>query len=132
MALVLDITERKQAEEERERLRQLEAELAHINRVSMLGELAASVAHEVNQPLSGMVSNGGACLRWLAGDTPNLEEARAAVGDIVRDGKRAGEVIARIRALTKRTAAPSREAGPESRPSGKSSRWSETKRRKTA
>ncbi|MGD1072706.1 MAG: ATP-binding protein [Bryobacteraceae bacterium] len=92
--------------EDRERLRQLEADLAHTNRVSMMGELAASIAHEVNQPLTGIVSNGSACLRFLAGDTPNLEEAREAVGDIVRDGKRAGEVIARIRALTKRTALP--------------------------
>ena len=103
---VVDITERKRAEEERERLRQLEADLAHINRVSMMGELAASIAHEVNQPLTGIVSNGSACLRWLAGDAPNVEEAREAVRDIVRDGKRAGEVIARIRALTKRTAPP--------------------------
>ena len=106
LSLALDITERKQAEEERERLRQIEADLAHINRVNMMGELAASVAHEVNQPLTGIVSNGSACLRFMAGDTPNLEEAREAVRDIVRDGKRAGEVIARIRALTKRTAPP--------------------------
>src|SRR6185436_1751333 len=63
-----DVSDRKRAEAERERLRQLEADLAHINRVSIMGELAASVAHEVNQPLSGIVSNGGACLRWLAGD----------------------------------------------------------------
>ena len=70
-----------------------------------MGELAASIAHEVNQPLSGIVSNGSACLRWLAGDAPNLEEAREAARDIVRDGKRAGEVIARIRALTKKAAA---------------------------
>jgi C4-dicarboxylate-specific signal transduction histidine kinase len=103
---VVDITERKRAEEERERLRKLEADLAHINRVSMLGELAASIAHEVNQPLSGIVSNGSACLRFLAGDAPNLEEVREAVRDIVRDGKRAGEIIARIRALTKRAATP--------------------------
>ena len=102
----MDIEDRKRAEQERERLRQLEADLAHINRVSMMGELAASVAHEVNQPLTGIVSNGSACLRFLAGDTPDLEEAREAVRDIVRDGKRAGEVIARIRALTKRTALP--------------------------
>jgi PAS domain S-box-containing protein len=103
---VVDVTERKRAEEERERLRQLEADLAHLSRVSMLGELAASIAHEVNQPLSGIVSNGSACLRFLAGDTPNLEEVREAVRDIVRDGKRAGDVIARIRALTKRAATP--------------------------
>jgi PAS domain S-box-containing protein len=100
----VDITERKRAEEERTRLHQLEADLAHINRVSMMGELTASIAHEVNQPLSGVVSNGSACLRWLAGDEPNLEEAREAARRIVRDGKRAGEIIARIRALTKRAA----------------------------
>jgi PAS domain S-box-containing protein len=103
---VVDVTERKRAEEERERLRQLEADLAHINRVSMMGELAASIAHEVNQPLSGIVSNGSACLRWLSGDPPEVGEVREAVRDIVRDGKRAGEVIARIRALTKRAAMP--------------------------
>jgi PAS domain S-box-containing protein len=103
---VVDITERKRAEEERERLRQLEAEIAHINRVSMMGELAASIAHEVNQPLTGIVANGSACLRFLAGDAPNLEEARESVSDIVRDGKRAGDVIARIRSLTKRAALP--------------------------
>jgi PAS domain S-box-containing protein len=101
-----DIEDLKRAEEQRERLRQLEAELAHINRVSMMGELAASIAHEVNQPLSGIVSNAGACLRWLAGDNPDVEEVREAVRDIARDGKRAGDVIARIRSLTKRTALP--------------------------
>jgi PAS domain S-box-containing protein len=106
LSLALDITERKQAEEERERLRQLEADLAHINRVSMMGELAASIAHEINQPLAGIVSNGSASLRWLAGDPANVEEVREALRDIVRDGKRAGEIIARIRALTKRTALP--------------------------
>jgi PAS domain S-box-containing protein len=104
--ILTDIEDRKRAEEEREKLRQLEADLAHINRVSMMGELAASVAHEVNQPLTGIVSNGSACLRFLAGDAPDVEEAREAVRDIVRDGKRAGEVIARIRALTKKAAPP--------------------------
>jgi PAS domain S-box-containing protein len=108
--ILTDIEDRKRAEEEREKLHQLEADLAHINRVSMMGELAASIAHEVNQPLTGIVSNGSACLRFLAPDgpdaAPDLEEAREAVRDIVRDGKRAGEVIARIRALTKRTAPP--------------------------
>jgi C4-dicarboxylate-specific signal transduction histidine kinase len=102
----VDITERKHAERERDRLRELEAELAHINRVSMLGELAASIAHEVGQPLAGVVSNGGACLRWLAREVPNLEEAREAAKRIVRDGKRADEIIARIRALTRRAATP--------------------------
>jgi len=102
----VDITQRKRAEKERERLRQLEADLAHINRVSMMGELAVSIAHEVNQPLSGVVSNGSACLRWLTRDSPDIEEAREAASRIVRDGKRAAEVIARIRALTTRTATP--------------------------
>ena len=102
LTIARDITERLRAEEEHERLRQLEADLAHINRVSVMGELAASIAHEVNQPLAGVVSNGSACLRWLAGDPPNLDEARDAARRIVRDGKRAGDVIARVRALTRR------------------------------
>jgi PAS domain S-box-containing protein len=102
----MDIEALKRAEQERESLRQLESELAHINRVSMMGELAASVAHEVNQPLTGIVSNGSAGLRMLSGGAPDLEEIRGAFADIVRDGKRAGEVIARIRAMTKRVALP--------------------------
>ena len=106
LSLVQDITDRKRAEEERERLRQMEIDLAHINRVSMMGELAASVAHEVNQPLAGIVSNGSAGLRFLTGDTPDVEEAVEALRDIVRDGKRAGEIIKRIRALTKRADTP--------------------------
>ena len=101
-----DIEDRKRTEQQQERLYRLEADLAHINRVSMLGELTASIAHEVNQPLSGVVSNGGACVRWLDGDVPDLEEARAAARRIVRDGKRAGEIIARIRALTRRKEVP--------------------------
>jgi len=100
-----DVTDRLRAEEQRDKLRQLEAELAHLDRVTMLGELTASIAHEVNQPLSGVVSNASACLRWLGADTPNMEEAREAVRRIVRDGKRAAEVVARVRALTKGTAA---------------------------
>jgi PAS domain S-box-containing protein len=105
--ILTDIQDRKQAEEERESRRQLETHLAHLSRVSMMGELTASIAHEVNQPLTGIVSNGSACLRWLAGDPPNVSEVREAVGDIVRDGKRAAEVIARIRALSRRTPLPS-------------------------
>lgn len=106
LSLALDITERKRAEAEQERLRQLEAELAHINRISMMGEMTASIAHEINQPLSGVLSNGGACLRWLAGESPNLQEAREAAQRIVRDGKRAGEIIARVRALVRKAATP--------------------------
>ncbi len=95
-----DIEERKQAEE---KLRQAHAELARVTRVVTMGELAASIAHEVNQPLSGMVMNGNACLRWLAADAPNLDEARENARRIVRDGKRAGDVIARVRALATKT-----------------------------
>ena len=83
--ILTDIEDHRRAEKERERL---QADLAHINRISTMGELSASIAHEVNQPLSGVVSNGSACLRWLAGETPNLEEARDAARRIVRDGKR--------------------------------------------
>jgi PAS domain S-box-containing protein len=103
---VIDITERKRAEEQRDRLRQLEAEIAHIHRVSLMGELAASIAHEIGQPLAGVVSNGGACLRWLGHDAPNVEEAREAAKRIVRDGKRAGDIIGRIRAMTKKAPTP--------------------------
>jgi PAS domain S-box-containing protein len=101
VAFVLDLSERKRAEDS---LRQAQAELSHVTRITTLGELAASIAHEINQPLSGVVSNGSACLRWLATDAPDLEEIREAARDIVRDGKRAADLIARVRALaTKRT-----------------------------
>jgi C4-dicarboxylate-specific signal transduction histidine kinase len=96
---VTDVTESKKGQEA---LRASQAELAHVSRVMTMGELAASIAHEVNQPLSGIVANGNACIRWLAGARPNLEEAREAAQRIVRDGKRAAEVISRIRALTRK------------------------------
>jgi C4-dicarboxylate-specific signal transduction histidine kinase len=92
--------ERKRTEEA---LRKAQVELAHVTRVTTLGELAASTAHEVNQPLAAIVTNGNACLRWLAGNSPNVDEAREAARRIIRDGNRAGEVIARIRALVKKT-----------------------------
>src|SRR6516164_6107144 len=98
--LSTDIDDQKKAEEALNRAR---SELAHVTRVTTLNALTGSIAHEVNQPLSGIVSNAGATLRFLSGDAPNLEEAREAVHDIARDGKRAGEIIARIRALTKGT-----------------------------
>ena len=97
---VMDVTERKQGEEA---LRRSQAELAHVTRVTTLGEMTASIAHEINQPLSGIVTNGNACLRWMAGDSPNLDEAREAVRRIIKDGNRAGEVITRIRALVSKT-----------------------------
>ena len=96
----LDVTERKQAEEA---LRQAQAELAHVSRVTTLGEMAASIAHEVDQPLSGVVINANACVRFLTGDTPNLDEVRDGLRAIARDGRRASEVIAKIRAIARRT-----------------------------
>jgi PAS domain S-box-containing protein len=105
---VMDVTERKRAEEERERLRQAQADLARVNRVTTMGELTASLAHEVNQPIGAAVTNASTCLRWLAGDTPNLEEARAAAMRVVTDGKRAAEIISRVRQLFKK-GTPERE-----------------------
>jgi len=92
--------ERQRAEEA---LQKSQAELAHITRVMTLGELMASIAHEVNQPLAAVVTNAQACLRWLALEPPRPDEARAAVERIVRDSNRASEVIQRIRALVKKT-----------------------------
>ena len=89
--------------ERAEALQQVQTELAHVTRVMTLGELTASIAHEVNQPLAAIVTNGNACLRWLGGDTPNLSEARQAVERIIKDSYRASEVITRIRALVKKT-----------------------------
>src|SRR5882757_2530650 len=99
---VMDVTERKQAEQERERLRQAQADLAHVNRVTTMGELTASVAHEVNQPIAAAVTNAKTCLRWLTRDHPDVEEARAAAMRIVNDGTRAAEIIKRIRLLFKK------------------------------
>ena len=73
-------------------------------RVTTMGEFTASIAHEVNQPLTAVVANANACLRWLAGEEPNLEEAREAVVRIVSEGKRAADVIQRIRSLLKKSA----------------------------
>ena len=91
--------ERKLAREERERLRQARAELAHINRVTTMGELTASLAHEVNQPIAATVTSANSCIRWLEADVPNLDKARAAAERIVKDGTRAAEIISRIRLL---------------------------------
>ncbi|HZD49195.1 MAG TPA: GAF domain-containing protein, partial [Silvibacterium sp.] len=104
--LIQENNDRRKAEEElRQRevsLREAQSELAHVSRVTTMGELAASIAHEVNQPLAGIVTNANASLRWLAGDSPNLAEAREAVRRIVRDGNRAGDVVSRMRALFKK------------------------------
>ncbi len=83
-------------------MQQAQADLARLNRVMLLGEMTASIAHEVNQPIAATVTNAHAGLRWLGAQPPDLEEARQALGRIVRDGSRAGEVIDRIRALVKK------------------------------
>jgi PAS domain S-box-containing protein len=101
IGIVEDITERKRAEES---LRQAQAELAHVTRVTTLGELAASIAHEVNQPLAAIVADANASLNWLASARPDLEPVREALQAIVTDGHRAAEVIQRIRQLAKKGA----------------------------
>jgi len=94
--LMVDLTNRKQAEEA---LRQARADLAYVSRMTTMGELTASLAHEVNQPIAAAVTNANTCLRWLTRDHPDVEEARAAATRIVKDGTRAGEIISRTRLL---------------------------------
>jgi NO-binding membrane sensor protein with MHYT domain len=105
-ASIASLSEQKRAEEA---LRQARADLARVNRVTTMAELTASLAHEVNQPISAAVTNADACLRWLARDTPNLEEARAAAIGMVKDATRAAEIISRIRLLFKK-GTPQRES----------------------
>jgi PAS domain S-box-containing protein len=103
MGVIRDVTEARIAEET---LGKLRSELAHVARVTTLGALTASIAHEVNQPLSGIVTNASTCLRMLAADPPNVEGARETARRTIRDGERASDVIARLRALfTKKTTA---------------------------
>jgi PAS domain S-box-containing protein len=99
---IIDITHQKRAEEERERLHQLEADLAHMNRVTTMGELTASLAHEVNQPIAAIVTNANTCVRWLTRDKPDVEEALEAAKWIIKDATRAGEIVSRIRLLFKK------------------------------
>jgi PAS domain S-box-containing protein len=113
VAFVLDLTEQRRAQEA---LRQREAELAetradlaHVTRVAALGELTASIAHEINQPLTAVVNNANASLRWLSWDPPRLDEARNAIKRTLRDGSRAGEVISRMRLLFKKSGAVRQE-----------------------
>ena len=96
---VVDITERKRAEEERERLRQAQAELAHMNRVSTLGELTASLAHEIKQPIGAAVTNAEACVRLLVTHQLDIPEAREAALEMVKDARRAADIIDRVRSL---------------------------------
>ena len=102
VGIAVDVTERKRAEEEREKLRQLEGELARMSRVTVMGQLAASLAHELNQPLAAAINDANACLRWLSRDPPNLAEAKEAAMSVVADGTRAAEIIDRVRTLYKK------------------------------
>ena len=105
VAFVLDLSQQRHAEDERKRaedaLQEAQAELAHVTRVVALGELTASIAHEIDQPLGAVVNNASACLRWLRAD--NLEEARQSASLVIAEGHRAGQIISRIRALAKKT-----------------------------
>ena len=96
---ITDITERKRAEQERERLHELERDLARINRVSMMGELTASLSHEIKQPIAAAVSNAEACLQWLARDEPDLAEMREAATEMVKEARRAAEIVTSTRSL---------------------------------
>jgi PAS domain S-box-containing protein len=98
----IDITDLKHAEAERQRLRQLEADLAHINRVSMMGELAASLAHEIKQPIAAALMNARTCMRWLRRDTPDVAEGCEAALRVINNATRAAEIIDRVRSLYRR------------------------------
>jgi PAS domain S-box-containing protein len=103
-----DITALKSAEQEREKLRQLEADLAHIDRVSTLGEMAASLAHEIKQPIAAAITSANTCIEWLSHEPPNLDRARAAAARIDKYGNRAAEIIDHIRSFYKKSP-PQRE-----------------------
>jgi C4-dicarboxylate-specific signal transduction histidine kinase len=94
--------------DDRQRAELLQTELAHVNRVSTMGELSASLAHEIKQPIAAAVTNAQTCLLWLERDQPDLDEIRAAAERIVQDGTRAGEIIGRLRELYKKSP-PQRE-----------------------
>jgi signal transduction histidine kinase len=109
VGITMDITEQKHAEQERERLRQLEADLAHINRVNMMGELAAALAHEIKQPIAAAAANAGACLGFLNREHPDVLEAREAASGTIGCARRAAEIIDHVRSLFKKSF-PQREA----------------------
>jgi PAS domain S-box-containing protein len=99
----MDVTEQELLEQERERIRQLETDLAHTNRVSMLGEMAASLAHEIKQPIAAAITSANSCIEWLTHEPPNLDRARAAAGKIDKYGNRAAEIIDRIRSFYRKS-----------------------------
>jgi PAS domain S-box-containing protein len=102
----IDVTERKRAEEEREKLRQAQDDLAHVSRVTTMGELSASLAHEIKQPIAAAVTDANTCLRWLTRDQPDIPEAREAASRVVKDATRASEIVSRIRLLFKKGTSP--------------------------
>jgi signal transduction histidine kinase len=99
LGAVLDVTERKRAEEA---LREAQADLARVSRVTTMGELTASLAHEIRQPIAAAITNANTCLRWLGRDEPDVSEAREAAARIINDATRASEIISRIRLLFKK------------------------------
>jgi PAS domain S-box-containing protein len=98
----IDMTERRQAEKERERLRQVQADLAHVNRATTMGELTASLAHEINQPITAAATDARTCLRWLAREQPDIAEARESAARMVHAVTRAADIISRLRQLFKK------------------------------
>jgi PAS domain S-box-containing protein len=100
----MDVTERRQAEKERERLRQVQADLAHISRATTMGELTASLAHEINQPIAAAATDARTCLRWLAHEQPDLGEARESATRMVNAVTRAADIVSRLRQLFKKGA----------------------------
>ena len=113
---VQDVTERRLAEEALEKVR---SELAHVTRIVSLGALTASIAHEVNQPLSGIITNASTCLRMLAADPPNIDGARETARRTIRDGNRAADVIARLRAPVQQEDRPRSSRSISTRPRGR-------------
>ena len=104
VGIAMDVTERKRAEQERERLRQVQADLAHLSRVTTMGELTASLAHEIKQPIAAAVTDAKTCLRWLGRDEPDLVEAREAAARIIKDVTRASDIISSVSLLFKKGA----------------------------
>jgi signal transduction histidine kinase len=104
VGILMDVTERRLADEERERLRQVQADLAHLSRVATMGELTASLAHEIRQPIAAAMTNAKTCLRWLGRDYPNVEEACEAAARMVKDVTRAADIISSISMLFKKGA----------------------------
>src|SRR6202035_4962903 len=105
----VDVTERKRAQDEREKLRMLESDLAHMNRLSVMGELAASLSHEILHPIATARNNARAGMRILELNPPNLDQAKEALGCVVRDADRAKDIVGRMRDHIKKTP-PRRES----------------------